>query len=47
MVTSKSAGPGGTGHGFGNWENPLGTHDREAWTTAWGRTLELLRANVV
>ena len=36
----------GTGHGFGNWENPLGTYDEQAWNTAWGRTLNLLRASV-
>ena len=36
----------GTGHGFGNWENPLGTYDEQAWNTAWTRTLSLLRANV-
>ena len=36
----------GTGHGFGNWENPLGSYDEAAWNTAWGRTLALLRANV-
>lgn len=36
----------GTGHGFGNWENPLGAYDEAAWTTAWARTLEFLRANI-
>ena len=36
----------GTGHGFGNWENPLGTYDEQAWTTAWDRTLALLRTSL-
>ena len=36
----------GTGHGFGNWENPLGTYDEAAWRTAWDRSLAFLRANV-
>lgn len=36
----------GTGHGFGNWENPLGTYDEAAWQTAWDRTLAFLRANI-
>jgi len=36
----------GTGHGFGNWENPLGTYNEQAWNTAWGRTLDLLSTNV-
>ena len=36
----------GTGHGFGNWENPLGTYNEPAWNTARTRTLDLLRANV-
>jgi len=33
----------GTGHGFANEENPLGTYDEGATATAWGRTLELFR----
>ena len=36
----------GTGHGFGNWENPLGAYDEAAWLTAWDRTLAFLRANI-
>lgn len=36
----------GTGHGFGNWENPLGSYDEQAWQTAWGRTLTFLRSNI-
>ena len=36
----------GTGHGFGNWENPLGAYDEAAWNEAWGRALALLRENV-
>lgn len=33
----------GTGHGFTNEKDPLGTYDAEATETAWGRALELLR----
>lgn len=36
----------GTGHGFTNEENPLGNYDEAATATSWGRTLELLRANL-
>ncbi len=36
----------GTGHAFGNWENPLGNYNEQAWNTAWARTLHLLRSNV-
>ena len=32
----------GTGHGFTNEENPLGSWDEDATATAWGRALELL-----
>mgnify|MGYP001822403124 FL=1 len=32
----------GTGHGFTNEENPLGTYDEAATATAFGRGLELL-----
>lgn len=32
----------GTGHGFTNEENPLGTYDIDATETAWQRTLDLL-----
>ena len=35
-----------TGHGFGNWENPLGSYDEQAWRTAWGRALAHLRAHI-
>ena len=34
----------GTGHGFTNEENPLGTYDTEATELSWGRTLAHLRA---
>ena len=37
----------GTGHAFGNWEDPLGTYDEQAWNTAWDRALAFLRANIV
>lgn len=36
----------GTGHGFGNWENPLGNYDEQAWQEAWRRTVAFLRANI-
>jgi carboxymethylenebutenolidase len=32
----------GTGHGFTNEEDPLGTYDADATETAWQRTLDLL-----
>jgi carboxymethylenebutenolidase len=32
----------GTGHGFTNEENPLGTYDPDATETSWGRALALL-----
>ena len=35
----------GTGHGFGNWENPLGNYNEQAWQKAWQRSLAFLRAN--
>ena len=34
----------GTGHGFANEENPLGTWDEAAAATAWARTLAFLGA---
>ena len=37
----------GTGHAFGNEENPLGTHDPEAAEQAWDRTLEFLGSRLV
>ena len=36
----------GTGHGFANEENPLGTWDEAAAATAWGRTVEFLRSHL-
>jgi len=36
----------GTGHGFANEENPLGTWDEAAATTAWTRTLAFLGAHL-
>ena len=36
----------GTGHGFGNWEDPLGAYDEVAWHRAQERTLAFLRSNV-
>ena len=33
----------GTGHGFANEENPLGTYDEATTATAWGRALDLFR----
>ncbi len=36
----------GTGHGFTNEEDPLGTYDPEAASLAWSRTLAHLRANL-
>ena len=32
----------GTGHGFTNEENPLGTYDADVTATAWGRAVALL-----
>jgi carboxymethylenebutenolidase len=32
----------GTGHAFANEENALGTHDEEAASTAWARTIDFL-----
>jgi carboxymethylenebutenolidase len=32
----------GTGHGFTNEDNPLGTYDPDATETSWGRALTLL-----
>jgi len=36
----------GTGHGFTNEENPLGSYDEAATATSWGRTLDLLRSSL-
>ena len=36
----------GTRHGFANEENPLGTWDEAAATTAWTRTLAFLGAHL-
>lgn len=36
----------GTGHGFANEENPLGTYDEATTATAWGRTLDLFRGTL-
>ncbi len=36
----------GTAHGFGNWHDPLGAYDEQAWQTAWGRAVAFLRARV-
>ena len=36
----------GTGHGFANEENPLGTWDEAAAATAWGRTVDFLRSRL-
>ena len=36
----------GTGHGFANEENPLGTWDETAAATAWARTLAFLGAHL-
>lgn len=36
----------GTGHGFANEENPLGTWDEAAAATAWARTLAFLGARL-
>ena len=36
----------GTGHGFANEENPLGTYDEATTATAWGRTLDLFRSSL-
>jgi carboxymethylenebutenolidase len=36
----------GTGHAFGNEENPLGTHDADIAAQCWKSSLEFLRANL-
>ena len=36
----------GTGHAFGNWEDPLGTYDERAWNVAWSRAVAFLRGSV-
>ena len=36
----------GTGHGFANEENPLGTYDEAVTATAWARTLGLFRSSL-
>lgn len=36
----------GTGHAFANEENALGTHDADATSSAWDRTLEFLRSKL-
>jgi carboxymethylenebutenolidase len=36
----------GTGHGFGNEENPLGSHDEGAAKTAWERATAFLKAKL-
>ncbi len=36
----------GTGHGFTNEENPLGTYDADATELAWSRTLAHLRTHL-
>ena len=36
----------GTGHGFTNEENPLGTYDPAATEVAWGRTVAHLRSHL-
>ncbi|MEE2769084.1 MAG: dienelactone hydrolase family protein [Actinomycetota bacterium] len=36
----------GTGHGFANEENPLGTYDEATTATAWARTLDLFRGSL-
>ena len=36
----------GTGHGFANEENPLGTYDEATTAMAWGRTLDLFRGTL-
>jgi len=36
----------GTGHGFANEEDPMGTHHPEATATAWNRLVEYLRAHL-
>jgi len=36
----------GTGHAFANEHDPLRTYDEAAAATAWGRTLEFLRAKL-
>ena len=35
-----------TGHGFGNWENPLGNYDERSWRTAWQRALTFLKSSI-
>jgi carboxymethylenebutenolidase len=36
----------GTGHGFTNQENPLGSYDTDATELAWGRAVAHLRAHI-
>jgi carboxymethylenebutenolidase len=36
----------GTGHAFANEENALGTHDEEAASAAWERTISFLHTNL-
>jgi carboxymethylenebutenolidase len=36
----------GQGHAFGNEENPIGTHDADAASEAWARTLDFLHAKL-
>jgi len=36
----------GTGHGFTNEENPLGSYDAEATRATWSRTVDFLRAHL-
>jgi len=36
----------GTGHAFGNEENPLGTHDADIAAQCWKSSVEFLRANL-
>jgi len=36
----------GTGHAFGNEDNPIGTHNEEAAATAWDRATTFLKAKL-
>ena len=36
----------GTGHAFGNEEDPLGNYDPDAAKTAWDRALNHLRSHL-
>lgn len=36
----------GTGHAFGNEDNPIGTHDEECAATAWDRATTFLKAKL-